>query len=187
MRAPQRLGGRFRHADMADIAGFDHLGDGADRVLDRHRGIDPRRLIEVDVIGAEPAQRIGQKILHRRRPAVVTEIFQVGRAHRAAFDGYEGALALAAFKRVADQHFVVAHAVEIAGIDHGDAGFQRGMHGGDGVLIVGRPVAARHAHAAETESGDDGTVTAEFYLLHGLCLSRGGQFRVPGAALGPRS
>jgi hypothetical protein len=111
-------------------------------------------------------KRIGQEILHRRRPAVVTEIFQVGRAHRAAFDDYEGALALAAFKRVADQHFVVAHTVEIAGIDHGDAGFQRGMHGGDGVLIVRRPVAARHAHAAEAEGGHGGAVTAELDLLH---------------------
>ena len=37
VRAPQRLGGRFRDADVAHVAGLHHVGDGADRVLDRHR------------------------------------------------------------------------------------------------------------------------------------------------------
>ena len=68
--APHRLGADLRQPDVADVAGLHHLGDGADRVLDRHGGIEPRRAIDVDVVGAEPAQRVGEEVLHRRGPAV---------------------------------------------------------------------------------------------------------------------
>ena len=165
-RAPDRLGGGFGEADVAHIAGLHHVGDGADGVLDRHLRVDARRLIEIDIIGAEPAQRIAEKILDRLRPRVVADDLAVGAAQRAAFDHDEGAIALAAFERVADQHFVVAHAVEIAGVDEGDAGLERRMDGGDGFGVFRRSVNARHAHAAESEGGDERAVTAEFYLLH---------------------
>ena len=151
---------------MPDIAGLHHVGDGADRVFDRHMRIDPRRLIEVDVIGVEPSQRIAEEILDRLRPGVVADDLAVGAAHRSAFDHDEGALALAALERVADQHFIVAHAVEIAGVDCRDAGLERGMDGGDGLGIVGRPVDARHAHAAEPKGGNQRAVTAEEKSLH---------------------
>ena len=52
--APDRLGADFRQPDVPDVAGLDHVGDGADRVLDRHRGIEPGRAIDVDLVDAEP-------------------------------------------------------------------------------------------------------------------------------------
>ena len=68
--AADRLGADLGQADMADIAGLHQVGDGADRVLDRHVRIEPRRAVDVDMVDAEPLQRIGGEVLHRRRPCV---------------------------------------------------------------------------------------------------------------------
>ena len=46
VRAPHRSPPSFRQSDVAHEAGLHHVGDRADRVLDRHRGIDARRLVE---------------------------------------------------------------------------------------------------------------------------------------------
>ena len=71
MGASDRLGADFRQPDMPDVTGADHVGDGADRVLDWHCRIEPGRAIDVDMIGAEPAQRVGEEVLHRGRAGVV--------------------------------------------------------------------------------------------------------------------
>ena len=42
--------------DMADIAGLDQIGDGADGLLDRHVRIEPRGPVDVDVIGPQALQ-----------------------------------------------------------------------------------------------------------------------------------
>jgi hypothetical protein len=57
-----------------------HVGDGADRVFDRHGRVDACGLIKIDMVGAEAAQRIGDKMLDRDRPDVVAEYFFVGAA-----------------------------------------------------------------------------------------------------------
>ena len=91
--APQRLGAHLRKADMAHIAGLHHVGDGADRLLDRHAGIEPRGPIDVDVVDAEALQRIGQEILHRRRPRVDADQRPGGIAQRAELDADDEAVA----------------------------------------------------------------------------------------------
>ena len=48
----------FRQADMLDPAGLHHVGHCADRLLDRHIRIEPRRAIDIDCLDAEPLQRI---------------------------------------------------------------------------------------------------------------------------------
>ena len=44
-----------------------------------------------------------------------------------------------ALQRLADQHFIVAHAVEIAGVEERDAGVERGMDGGDALARSAGP------------------------------------------------
>ncbi|MCW2626031.1 MAG: hypothetical protein JWR48_2753, partial [Mycobacterium sp.] len=39
----------------------------------------------------------------------------------------------------AEQHLVVAHAVEVAGVEQGDAGVERGTDGGDALGAVAGP------------------------------------------------
>jgi hypothetical protein len=43
-------------ADAPDVSGLDQLAEGADRLLDRHFGIGPSGPVDVDVVGAQPAQ-----------------------------------------------------------------------------------------------------------------------------------
>ena len=42
-------------------------------------------------------------------------------------------------QRLADQHLVVAHAVEVAGVEEGDAGIERGVDGGDALRASAGP------------------------------------------------
>ncbi len=46
----------LRQADVADVAGLHQLGDGADRVLDRHVRVEAGRAVDVDVVHAQPLQ-----------------------------------------------------------------------------------------------------------------------------------
>src|SRR5215204_153537 len=151
---------------MLDPAGLHHVGHCADRLLDRHIRIEPRRAIDVDGLDAEPLQRIGDEILYRRRTAVIAGPILRGIAQRAEFYADLEIVAVAARERVTNQHLVVAHAVEIAGVEQGDAGVERGVDGGDALAAVGRAVEIRHAHAAEADRRDGWTCRAEFALFH---------------------
>ena len=46
---------RLRQPDVADLALGHQFGDGADGVLDRGVGVDAVLVVQVDVVGAEPA------------------------------------------------------------------------------------------------------------------------------------
>src|SRR5262249_40237845 len=87
--------------------------------------------------------------------------FEVRAAHRTEFDRDEGALALAALERLPDQHLVVPRTVEVAGVEHGDAGLERGMDGRDRFRVVGGPVAARHAPTTQPHFGNVRTVSSQ--------------------------
>ena len=167
VRPANGVGADLGQADMPDPAGLDHVGHRADALLDRHVGIEPRRPIDVDGVDAEPLQRIGDEIPDRRRAAVIAEKALVGIAQRAELDADLDIVAIAAGERFADQHLIVAHAVEIAGVEQGDAGVERGVDGGDALAAVGRAVEIRHAHAAEADGRDGWTGGAEFALFHG--------------------
>src|ERR1700722_19629009 len=69
--AADRVGSDLRKSDVFDIARLDHLGDGTNVVFDRHMRIEPRRTIDVDIVGPQTAKAIGQEILHSARTRVV--------------------------------------------------------------------------------------------------------------------
>ena len=71
--AADRLGADLGEADVADVAGLHQVGDRADGVLDRHRGIEARRAVDVDVVDAEARQAVGEEVLHRGGAGVVAE------------------------------------------------------------------------------------------------------------------
>ena len=56
VRAADRVDPGFGEPDVAYLALGDQFGDGADGVLDRGVGVDAVLVVEVDVVGAEPAQ-----------------------------------------------------------------------------------------------------------------------------------
>jgi hypothetical protein len=124
MRPAQHVGPRLGEAEVPDVAGLDHLLDGPDRLLDRHGRIDARRLVEVDIVGAEPPQCVGEEVLHRHWPAVDADEAAVGRAHRAELDGDERVVAPTPLERLVEEQLVVAGAVEVASVEERDARVQ---------------------------------------------------------------
>jgi hypothetical protein len=68
------------------------------------------------------------------------EVAELGRDHHAL---------AAAFQRLAEQLFVMAFAVGVGGVEHGDAAIERGVDQRDAVGVLGRAVDAGKRHAAE--------------------------------------
>ena len=73
VRATNRLRPDLGEADVADVARLHQLRDRADGLLDRHVGEDAAGPVDVDVVGAEPAERVGEEVLDRRRAQVVAD------------------------------------------------------------------------------------------------------------------
>jgi hypothetical protein len=118
------------------------------------------------MVEPKPLQRVGEEIPHRRRPSVVA-VPAIGRiAQRTELDADKRAVALGSFQRLADQHFVMAHAVEVAGIEQIDAGIEGGVDGGDALRAIGRSIHARHAHAAEAQGRNARPRFAELTVFH---------------------
>ena len=166
----------LRQSDVLDVSGLHHVGDGADRLLDRHRWIEPCGTINIDCLDAEPLQRVGEKTLHRGGAAINADKAHRGIAQRAELDADLQTVPIAARERFADQHLIVAHAVEIAGVEQGDTGIECGVDGGDALVAIGGPVEIRHAHAAEADGRDGWTCRAEFALFHDGSLVFGGGY-----------
>ena len=122
--------------------------------------------IDVDMVDAEPLQGIGEEALDGLGPRVNAQPAAGGIAQSAELHADQRLFALAASQRLADQHLVVAHAVEVAGIDEGYSGIERGMDGGDAFGSVRRAVDARHAHAAKTQGGNARAGRAQSTMLH---------------------
>jgi len=141
---------------MSDVAGLHQIGEAADRLLDRNVGIETCRAVDVDVVGAETLQRIGEEILRRGRPGVHSGEFTRGAAQRAELDADLQPVARDVLQGFLHQHLVVAHGVEVAGIKQRDAGIERRMHRGDALAAIGRAIDLGHAHAAEAEGRDGG-------------------------------
>ena len=78
-------------------------------------------------------------------------------------------LVATAFQRAADEHFVVAHAVEVAGVDQVHAAIDRGMDRGDALVLVRVPVHAGHAHASQRNGKHLRAVCAEAAGGDGFC------------------
>ena len=69
-RPADRLRTDLGQPDRPDVAGLDHVGDRTDGLLDRHVRVEPSGTVDVDVVGAEALQRVGQEGAHGGRPGV---------------------------------------------------------------------------------------------------------------------
>ena len=136
---------------IAHVAGLDEVADGADGFLDRHVRVDPAWPVDIDVVGVEALQGVGEERLHCRRAAVIAEPGTVGAAQGPELDADHDLVAPAAGQRLGDEHLVVAHAVVVAGVEEGDPGVDGSVDGGDAFGAVSRTVEVRHPHAAEAD------------------------------------
>ena len=164
-RPPQGVRPHFGKADVVDVAGLHQLGEGAHGVLDGHLAIQPRRAIDVDMVHTQPLEAIGDEILDRRGAGVVAQPFAGRTAQGAELDADHRLIPPTA-QGVAQEQLVVAHAIEVTGIEQGDAAFEGGLDSGDGLVTVGGAIEVGHAHAAQTERGYQGALLAQATLLH---------------------
>jgi hypothetical protein len=113
------------------------------------------------VVGAQSPQRVGEEVAHRLRTRVVAAPAVVRPAQRAELHAEQRLAALARAQRLADQELVVAHPVEVAGVEQRHAGVERGADRRDALRILDRRVGAGHAHAAQPDRGDERSAGAE--------------------------
>jgi hypothetical protein len=137
VRAPDRLGADLGETEVADVARLHQLPDRAHRLLDRDVGEDTARPVDVDVVGAQPPERVGEEVLDRWRAQVVSDDRPVRPAHEPELDTDYGSLAVTALQRPANQQLVVPGGVVVAGVEQGDAGGERGPDRGDRLRLVG--------------------------------------------------
>ncbi len=158
------VGADLAEADVPDVAPLDEFRDGADGLLDRHVGVGAGDAVDVDVVDAQALQGVRGEVAHRGRAAVDRAPAAVRVTHRAELDAGQGLFAQAGgggAQCLADQQLVVPHAVEVAGVEQGDAGVQGGVDRGDRLAPVRVAVQRGHAHAAEAQGGDAGAGGSE--------------------------
>jgi hypothetical protein len=98
--AANRFGADLGEPDVTDVACPHHLPDRPHRLLDRNVGEHPARSVDIDVVGTEPAQRVGEEVLDRGRTQVVADDGPVGAAHEQPIgvtEGPDGAVWFAEF------------------------------------------------------------------------------------------
>ncbi len=127
-------------------------------------------VVEVDVVGAEPAQRA----LHGGADIGGTAVEvprAVSRVRDQAELGGEHDLVAAAFDRPADEFFVDVRTVDLGGVDEVHAQVECAVDGPDRFVVVGSGagVAVGHAHGAQSDAGD--VQIAELGILHHWSLS----------------
>ena len=172
MSAADGIGADLGQPDMSHVSGVDHVFDRADRVLDRHPRVEPGRAVHVDMVGAKALQRVRQRGLHRGGAAVETQKRPVRRALATELHADLHRVAVTSTQCVGEQHLVVAHAVEVAGVEQGDAGIERGVNGGNAFGAVAGAIRVAHRHQAESERRRR-PQGAKVLGVHGISMRRG--------------
>jgi hypothetical protein len=154
----------LREPVTAQLAGLDQLGEGADGVFDRDLRVDAVLVIEIEVVGAKPAQRVVEG-----RAQVLGAAVLLALAARAVHDGelgcHDDAVSVGA-ERLSEKCLVGVGAVRLGGVEEGDAQVERAPDCADGfgVVSAGARVEGGHPHRAEPETGD--VEGAECRVLH---------------------
>ena len=138
------------------------------------------QLVEVHVIGAEPAQAAVDRRPHVFRAAVPAGPWRTaagvghldGVGEQADLGGQHRTLAVAAGQRPADQFLVGVRPVGVGGVDQRHAEVERLVDDGDrdGVVTRGFHVIGEgHPHAAQADDADLGAGAAERGGPHACC------------------
>ncbi len=184
--APDGVGAQLRQPDVPDVTGLAHLLQRADGLLHRDLRVEAARAVDVDVVGLQAPQRVGESVLHGLRRHVVGDRLEtaVGSAARAELDAQDDVLAPSFAQGTRDEHLVRARAVEVSGVDEVQARVDRRVQGRDALRVVGRTVQVGHAHGAQADGGNlrarqaqlapsdshDGSPCARNGVWEGWCL-----------------
>ena len=180
--AADRAGASLGQADVPDLALGDQIGQGADGLLDGRVRVDPVLVVQVDVVGAEPLEGALDGGADVGRAAVGDAGPAAGVGDEAELGGHHDLVA-AASDGLADQFLAVERAVDLGGVDVGDAQVQRAVDSADRLGVVKAPAAGvgpGHGHGAQADPGD--VQPAQRHVLHQVAPLLFA-FRVPGNAL----
>ena len=138
VRTPNRVGTCFGQADVADLALGDQLGQGTDRLLDRSSGVHPVLVVEVDVVGPKTLKRSLHGDADARGTAVGGSVLSARIRDKAELRRHHY-LVTSAFDGTTDKFLAVVRAVDLGGVDVGDAQVERGVDGADRLVVVSPP------------------------------------------------
>ena len=152
--AADRLHAGLGQAEVADLALVDEVLDGAGDVLDRDVRVDAVLVEQVDRVGAQSLQRaldaaadrLGAAVERARSDRTLQVEPELRRDHDLVADRLE---------RLADELLVGERAVDLRGVEEGDAAVDGGADQRDHLLLVrGRTEGVAHAHAPEADRRD---------------------------------
>src|SRR5262245_8286734 len=155
----------FGQSQEADFAGLLQLRHRADRLLDRHGGVDAVLVVHINRIDAEALQRRVTRAPNVFGRPVDAQPRAILSANIAEFRGEYGVTAPIA-NGAADETLVGEWSVWIRRIKKIDSQIQGAMDRRDRLRIVVLAVEFRHAHAPQAQHGHDGTASAELTHLH---------------------
>ena len=165
------LGSGLGQPEPAHLAGLDQVADGAGHVLDRHGGVDPMLVEEIDDINAQALQRGVGDGLDVLGPAVDPETG--GAVELEAELGGDPHLVADRRQAAADQLLVDIGSVDLGGVEECHAPVDGVAQQGDGVGFgKGRAIGPAQPHAAEAKGGDFEALGSEFAGLHWGLLFR---------------
>src|SRR6516165_7361723 len=138
MGAPDALRPRLAQPEKAHLALLDEARHRPDRLLDRHRRIDPVLVIEIDGLDTEPLQaRLAS--LRYIGGAAVDAVGAAGAPRLAELAGDHDSVA-PALDRPAEQLLVLPPAIHVRAVEMVDAEIDRPVDQGDSCRVVARPV-----------------------------------------------
>ena len=152
VRAAQQLAGDLGQAQVADLALGHEFGHRADGLLDLGRLRRPVQVVQVDDVDAQPGQRRLAGPLDVGGLAADDAVRVAGRPVDAELRG-QLHLVAPVCDAAADQHLVVAGAVDVGGVDERHAEVERAVDGRDRLVPVGGAVPLAHPHAAQALCG----------------------------------
>ena len=181
--------GPLADADVEHLALPDEVGERLHGLLQRRLVVVAVRLVEVDVVGLQPAaasRSTASMMCLRDSPRSLWPLGPVGPKTlvKISSDSRRSPL-----QRLAEHRLGLGVGVDVGGVEGGDAGVQRRPHAGRGLLVlhlgaVGQPVAVRdfgdlEAGVAEISKVhvDERTQSARDVTIQGVALRRSAALR----------
>ena len=151
--ALQRLRGRLGQSHVPDLARAYQIGQRLHRLLDRHLGVYPVQVVQVDVVDAEALQAAFDRLARVLRAAVEDARGRiVGIPHNAEFSRQHD-LAAPAADRASDQLLVGERAVGVRRVQEIEPQVERAMDRRDRLDLVARTIEVAHPHATQPDRG----------------------------------
>src|SRR5262249_1274971 len=149
-----------RDADPARLAGGDHLGERAERLLHRDVVVERMALVQVDIVHPEPFEGcvdLRENLLAREPATAVGSAAEDLRRD-------DVRVARPAGERAAEHFLRAALAVDVRRVEEVDAAVERRVHEGDRIALG--EAAAERRPRSQADLGDSEIAVAELPVVH---------------------